>query len=291
VTSASITDTIKILKINTAPDSMTPLGSDHVWNVYNTVVEPDGYVDTTKILVTSTQNQMSGIPDDPDLFSRIVGSKTSSANLYFQYTHNAPSRSRIDPTPVNILDVYIMTADYASDYLAWLRDTTGQLTEPMPPTSSSLEMSYGSLNSYKAMSDSLVYNPAQFKPLFGAKADPMLRANFQVVISPNSQLSANEMRSRVISAINTYFDLSNWDFGDSFYFSELAAYLHTKLAPDLASVIIVPANTALAFGNYFQVNSEPWEIITSAATVDNIQIVAAVTGAQLNLGVNLLGSY
>ena len=95
----------------------------------------------------------------------------------------------------------------------------------------------------------------------------------------------------VISAINQYFDISQWDFGDTFYFSELAAYLHTTLVPNIASVIIVPTDDTLVFGNYFQINSQPWEIITSAATVNDIDIVSAVTAAQLNLGNNLVGTY
>jgi hypothetical protein len=289
--SAVITDTIDILPINPAPGGMVPQGTSYVWQVHDVIRESDGFVDATQISVTAPESQVSGIPDDPDLFTRVAGSAQSRSPLYFQYTHNAPSRSRIDPTPVNILDAYILTADYANDYVAWLRDTTGRLSQPMPPTSSSLEMSYNTLNSYKAMSDTLIYNPAKFKPLFGTKADPSLQANFQVVINPASRMSANEMRSSVIAAMNTYFSLENWGFGDSFYFSELSAYLHATLAPDLASILIVPANSSLAFGNYFQVNAEPWEIITSAATVNNIQIVSAVTAAQLNLGVNLIGGY
>jgi hypothetical protein len=289
MTSATVSDTIKILRINTDPYTQHPLSSDITWKVCGNVQESDGYVDRTQILVKSADIQMPGIPDDPDLFSLVAGDATSRQSLYFQYTHNVPSRNRIDPTPVNILDAYVLTADYANSYLSWLRDTTGRVSEPLPPTSSSLDIAYDALKDYKALSDTLIFNSARFKPLFGAKADAMLRANFQVVKNPVSQITDNEMRSLVISAMNTYFDLANWSFGDSFYFSELAAYLHTTLAPDLASILIVPANTNLVFGNYFQINAEPWEIITSAATVDNIQVVSAVTAAQLNLGVNLVG--
>ena len=82
---------------------------------------------------------------------------------------------------------------------------------------------------------------------------------------------------------NTFFDPNNWDFGDTFYFSELAAYLHATLVPNIASIVIVPADTTVVFGNYFQINAEPWEIITSAATVNDVDIVSAVTAATLNL--------
>jgi hypothetical protein len=285
-----VSDTIKILKINTAPSLTTPIGKDVVWNIYNNVVESDGFVDQSQVLIQFPQTQVTGVPDNPDLYT-LISNSNSRDQLYFQYKHNAPARSRIDPTPVNIIDMYILTAAYSSDYIAWLRDLTGTVVEPSPPTSSSLAIAYDSLNNYKTISDSIIYNPAQFKPLFGSKSAPDLQANFQVVINPASNISNNEMAIQIISAINDYFDISNWDFGDTFYFSELAAYLHTKLTPNLASIVIVPANPNLVFGNYFQVNSEPWEIITSAATVNNIQIVPAITSAGLNLGNTLVGTY
>jgi hypothetical protein len=108
-----------------------------------------------------------------------------------------------------------------------------------------------------------------------------------VVKNPSVGLTDNEIKIQVVNAINNYFDISNWDFGDTFYFSELAAYLHSMLAPNISSVVIVPSNNTLVFGNYFQINAEPWEIITSAATVNDIDIVSAVTAAQLGMsGIN-----
>ena len=82
--------------------------------------------------------------------------------------------------------------------------------------------------------------------------------------------------------MNTFFDIANWDFGETFYFSELASYLHVQLMPNISSIVIVPANQAEAFGSLLQVNANINEIITSAATVDNVQIITAITAAQLN---------
>ena len=289
-TGLPITDTIKVLKINDkpAPNSGLPLGQDIVWKIYNSKVEPDGYVDQSTVLVTFRDSQMPGVPDDPDLFTDVVGtSDTFRPGLYFQYKHNAPARSRIDPTPVNIIDLYILVSSYTSAYISWLRDLTGTVSEPLPPTSSGLEIDYAGLNNFKTVSDTIIYNPAQFKPLFGAKADPSLQARFQVVKNPSVGITDNEIKTQVIAAINNYFDPNNWDFGDTFYFSELAAYLHSTLAPNISSVVIVPGNNDLVFGNYFQINAEPWEIITSAATVNDIDIVTAVTAAQLGMsGIN-----
>jgi hypothetical protein len=185
----------------------------------------------------------------------------------------------------------VLTSTYAIDYANYLKDLTGTIAEPELPTSTSLETAYSDLDNYKAVSDTLIYNPAKFKPLFGAKADVSLRARFQVVKNPAANVTDNEIKSQVITAVNKYFDVSNWDFGETFYFSELAAYLHSTLTPNISSVLIVPASNNLVFGNYFQINAEPWEIITSAATVNDVEIISAITAAQLNLGNTLVGTY
>jgi hypothetical protein len=273
---APVTDSIKVLKINSYSGNSTPIGSDVVWQIYNVVTAPDGYVDSTQVYVKSPATQMENVPDNPYLYKTVADTAVSRDSLYFQYKHNVPARSRIDPTPINIIDLYILTAEYTTSYVNWLRDLTGTVKEPVPPTSSSLEIAYSKLDNFKTISDTLIYNPAKFKPLFGSKADISLQARFQVVINPSVSITPNEIKSRVISAIDQYFNISNWDFGDTFYFSELAAYLHSTLVPNVASIIIVPVDTTLKFGNYFQVNAEPWEIITSAATVNDIDIITAI---------------
>ena len=288
---ASLTDTVKILQINPQPDTSTPLGSDITWNIYNVITNADGYVEPSEVLIKFPETQLTGVPDNPDLYTTVANVAASRSGLYFQYKHNAPGNNRIDPTPVNLIDLYILNADYTTSYMNWLRDLTGTVAEPVLPTSSSLEIAYSTLNNFKATSDTLIYNPAQFKPLFGAKADPTLQARFKVVKNPAVSITDNEVKSQVIAAINSFFNIANWNFGDTFYFSELAAYLHTVLVPNIASVLIVPADDTLVFGNYFQINAEPWEIITSAATVNDVDIISAVTAAQLNLGNTLVGTY
>ena len=290
-TGLNVNDIIKILKINSQPSSSYPLTTDLTWQIYNTIVESDGYVDPAQVLVKSPTTQMDGIPDYPDLFKLAAGTGTTRNGLYFQYKHNSPARSRIDPTPINIIDLYVLTSAYSTSYINWLRDLTGKVPNPMPPTSSSLEIDYGNLDNFKAVSDTIVYNPAKFKPLFGAKADPSVQARFQIIKNASIGMTDNEIKTQVIAAINNYFDPNNWDFGDTFYFSELAAYLHATLAPNISSIIIVPADNSLVFGNYFQINAEPWEIITSAATVNDIDIVSAVTAATLNLGNPLVQTF
>lgn len=202
-------------------------------------------------------------------------------DLYFQYRHTSPGNRRIDPTPNNIIDVYVLEKQYALAYQNWIRDTTGKVAQPTAPTTEQLATTYGELENYKAMSDTLIFNSAKFKELFGNTADPLLRATFKVVKNNNIVVSDNEIKIAVIDAINTYFSVDNWDFGETFYFSELSAYLHQTLLPNVSSVVIVPSSTDLSFGNLYQINAEADEIITSSATVDNVQVISTITAAQL----------
>ena len=208
--------------------------------------------------------------------------KVGRQDIYFQYRHSSPNNRRIDPSPNNIVDLYILTKSYATEYLAWVQDTTDTVTEPVAPTPEVLGTDYSTLENYKTVSDTVIYNPAKFKPIFGSKAEESLQATFKVVKSYGVVVSDNDVKTSVIAAINTYFDLNNWDFGETFYFSELSAYLHSVLAPNIASVSIVPNSSTETFGSLLQINAEYNEIIVSAATVDNVQIITAITAAQLN---------
>ena len=209
--------------------------------------------------------------------------RSGRQNIKFQYKHNAPNNRRIDPSPNNIIDFYILTKNYSSEYFSYLTDTSNRITEPAAPTIAELKTEFGSIEAFKTISDSIIYNPAVFKPLFGNKANPALRATFKVIKNTNITISDNEVKSLVIAAINTYFDINNWDFGETFYFSELSAYLHTALVPYVSSIVIVPSNTDSRFGTLYQINADPDEILVSAATVDNVQIIPAITAAQLNI--------
>jgi hypothetical protein len=166
--------------------------------------------------------------------------------------------------------------------MSWIQDTSNTVVEPISPTSVELELEFSNLDSYKSISDTIIYNSAKFKPIFGSKAEANLQATFKVVKNPNINISDNDVKSSIIAAINTYFDINNWDFGDTFYFSELSAYLHSTLAPNISSIIIVPASSNNVFGSLFQINADFNEIIISAATVTNIEIITTITAAQLN---------
>ena len=206
-------------------------------------------------------------------------------DIYFQYRHNSPNTRRVDPSISNIIDVYVLTANYDNAYRQWIQDISAAVAKPDEPSNADLSTEFAELDNFKAISDTMVMQPAVYKPIFGEKAANNLQAIFKVVKNPNLNVSDADIKTSVISAINEYFDISNWDFGETFYFSELAAYLHRVLSPNIASIVIVPKDSSIRFGTLQQINAEPNEIIISAATVNDIEIIPAVTASQLNQGI------
>jgi hypothetical protein len=203
--------------------------------------------------------------------------------LQFQYRHNSNNTTRIDPATTNIIDLYLVTQSYYTQYQNWIQDTTGSIPEPNKPTINELNQSYGKLQDYKMLSDSLIPNSVIFKPLFGAKAAPALRATVKVVKAANTNASNSEIRSAVLSSMNSYFNINNWNFGDTFYFSELSAYLHDQLGEIISSVVLVPNNPTQSFGDLYEIKCAPYEIFQNAATASDVQVIAALTPAELQI--------
>ena len=201
------------------------------------------------------------------------------SGLKFHYTHNSAESNRIDPAKTNIIDLYILTTGYDTAYRQWLAGSLA--SEPLPPTTSTLEDTYSqSLEPIKSISDSLVYHSATYTVLFGDKAPANLKATFRAVKNPNRPVSDNDIKTRIIYAINSFFALDNWDFGQSFHFSELSTYVMNLLTPDITNFIVVP-NNGSSFGSLFGVASQSNEIFVSGATVNDIEIISAVTPSQL----------
>ena len=199
--------------------------------------------------------------------------------LKFQYTHNADYDSRIDPGASNIMDVYILTTSYDTSFRNWvLAGALNDGSEPLPPSSAELNsLLSASLNPIKAMSDEIIYHPVNYLLLFGAQADQNLQATFNVVKNPNSTASVNEIKSGALLAINTFFELQNWDFGDTFYFAELATYVLTSMTPDISNFVIVPVQENLYFGSLFEIRCPSDQILISCATAENINVVTGLT--------------
>jgi len=202
-------------------------------------------------------------------------------SLYFQYRHNSPLTSRLDPGSTNIIDLYVVTLQYYTAYQNWIKDSTGTVPEPLPPTIDQLTTDYSGLQDYKMISDNVIVNSVEFKPLFGAKATEELRATIKVIRAANSTASVSEIKNLVVANMDAYFSLDKWNFGDTFYFSELAAYLHAQIGDIVSSVVVVPLNQQKFFGDLYEIRSAPNQIFVNAATVNNVEVIQALTSTNL----------
>jgi hypothetical protein len=81
--------------------------------------------------------------------------------------------------------------------------------------------------------------------------------------------------------MNEYFSLENWDFGDTFNFGELSAYVIKKLSPEVVNFLIVPKAPEKYFGSLFQIFCQPDEIFLSTADVNDLEIINTVTSGLL----------
>ena len=363
-TGTVITDYINVLKINSQPDSNSPLSGDSILKIIGQPILSDGLVDDFQVLVSFETTSGDLIPINPDFFDDIVAPSvnanqklvflqqtvdfdnlqryllvasgvvnsdyptmssielvkadyligqvfyayqdqvfydltldstgnrvltvdstfiayTGRQDLYFQYRHNSPLTSRIDPGSTNIIDLYIVTNDYYTSYQNWIKDSTGTVVEPSPPTIDELTTAYAGLQDYKMISDNMILNSVQFQPLFGSKADPALRAIVKVIQSAQSTASISEIKNLVVTNMNAYFSIDAWDFGQTFYFSELAAYIHQNMGDIVSSVVLVPLDPQKSFGDLYEVRCAPNQIFVNGATVNDVQVITALTSTNI----------
>lgn len=217
----------------------------------------------------------------PATYNPVTGiyGENTTKGLDFMWQHFTPMANLVDPSPSNIHDAFILTQGYYNN----VRDFINNLTniKPEPPSPLDLRTSYGYLLENKMLSDTVVLHPGKIKLLFGELADQPLRAKFRVVMAPTATFSSERIKSEIVNTINAYFDINNWDFGDTFYATELMAVIHQALPTQISSVVIVPMYSVNSFGSLFTINSGFDEVLQSCATVNDIEIVSSLTPAVL----------
>ena len=205
--------------------------------------------------------------------------------LFFQWKHTAPRDQRIDPSISNIIELIVLTTDHYNEVLSWTANNKSASEFPTEPSVETLNSLFASsLQPYKAIGDQLIYTPAKFKKLFGTTSDSTLQGKFKVIKAQGATLTDNEIKARVLSAISTFFSISNWSYGESFYYTELCAFIHSQLSTQISSVVIVGSDAESVFGDLFEITSEPNELFYSTATVDNIEIINSFTDQNLKKG-------
>jgi hypothetical protein len=261
----------------------------------------DNSTDTVIILSTQPVTGVNGQyyyfidTDVVKVYSSTTGTFTPSlnykvyvgrSNLKFQYIHNADYESRIDPGLTNLVDIFVLTKQYDRQYREWL--TGSRAVQPLPPSSDALyNLLSPDLNKIKSISDEIVYHPAKYKVLFGPTSTIDVQATFKVVKNSEIVISDNDVKSRVLSAINEFFSIENWEFGDNFYFSELLTYVMNRIAPNIVNFLVVPKKSDLTFGSLYEIRSEKDQIFINGATIDDIEIISAVTASKLKSSGNI----
>ena len=204
-------------------------------------------------------------------------------NLSFLWVHYAPTDQRINPAVTNVIDMYVLTTSYDTSLRNWIATNGSLQTLPVPETSAQLAAKFSNLEQYAMMTDQMVWHPVSYVLLFGSQAAAELQADFVVVPVPGTTFTNNQIQSLVIQYINQYFSLRSWDFGDSFFFTEMAAYIHQNLATFVGSIVMRPVSSQAVFGDLFEIQVGPDQIPISCATVNNIQIVQSLTESVLGI--------
>jgi hypothetical protein len=313
VKSDNSNDTINFLNNKKPNDPTTYLEEEQLFRLSRYYRYEDGYTDPTKVQCTIADIDTDFLPENPYAFEDLVGNRTISlgwreenglrfempvdpavhpvsrvvrgrAGLRFHWHHVASRKQIIDPAPTNIVDTYVLLQSYYDQYREWINAGGTPTAEPEKPTSDDLIQRFLSLNSHKSVSDEIIYHPGKFLNLFGALADSRYRATLKVVKMAGARISDNEIKSRILKAMDEYFLPGNWEFGETFYYTELAAFIHKQLVGNIASVVIVPTVEAARFGNLFQITPNEDEIFYHVATADNIEIISSIT--ETNIRVN-----
>ncbi len=242
------------------------------------------YAYTENKFYKSVQDQTVTIPSYVLVEQLEYSVKPGRQGLSFQYRHNSNNTTRIDPATTNIIDLYVVTQSYYTAYQNWIQDSTNTIPMPDMPTINQLNQEYSQVQNFKMLSDSVVLNSVVFKPLFGPKAEPALRATIKVIKQSKTNASDSEIRSAVLTAMNEYFNINNWNFGDTFFFSELSAYLHAECGELISSAVLVPNDPSKRFGDLYEIKCMPYEIFANGAVANDVLVVAALTPAELQIG-------
>jgi len=201
--------------------------------------------------------------------------------LNFSWFHFSPRYQLVDPSPSNIIDIFIITRGYFISYKRWLEDPLALPPDQVTPLM--LRNDYGKLLDNKMASDTVVLHPGKIKLIFGDKATPALQARFKVIRSANSTYTDNQIKSAIVATVRNFFDIAAFEFGETFYFTELASAIHMDLPTEISSVVLVPTLQNSQFGDLLQVVAREDEIIYPDIGVEDIDIVAGFTATNLRL--------
>ena len=108
--------------------------------------------------------------------------------MIFTWRHISDSNYRIDPSISNLIDIFVLNQNYDRTYRQWILNDRNPVTQPTPPTEIELERQFSNIKTKKAVSDTIIYRPAEYKIIFGELADTELQGKFRVVKIPGHNI-------------------------------------------------------------------------------------------------------
>jgi|TARA_B110000858_G_scaffold163087_1_gene188492 hypothetical protein len=313
-------DSVRVLNVNAeSTTSNVPMTDNYDFNAVGYFTYADGYTDPHKIRVALSDPNKDGFPGDPEAFNKIIGASTiklttirengynftvhdtensaaSSAvagrsNLRSKYSRIADINQVIDPSTTNIIDTYVLLSSYDNLYKSWALYDGKPQTKPNNPTVTELSEMFEGLQNRKSISDQVIYRPVKYKILFGELASGELQAKFNVVRTSTATMSDTEVKQQVIKLITQYFSIDNWDFGETFYFTELAAFIHNNMIGQISQITISPVSRTTMTTELFEIKSDSDELFLPVLSTGNITITNSITNnattIAANTGVNI----
>ena len=295
-----IKDSIKFLTQNTGIEQELEMSIAEYFKL------DDGRYDTKRVLLLLPGLTSTLVPNDPSVITRIIqnndlylkevpfidapgqytmtpapyavgviGPINGRTNLKVQHNHVPLRDNRVDATTTNIIDMFVLTSEYNTAYRTWVASGANTTTKPLSLTSFGLEKLMSAVIPYKSISDSVVFHPVNYKVIFGKNAELRNQVTIRITKSDTTRISDAEIRSRVIGAIDSYFNIDNWDFGETFYFTDMASWVHKTLAGVISSIALIPKQRNLTTNDMFQIPCDDDEIFISSATVNDVEIVTS----------------
>lgn len=291
-TTAAYSNTIKLLPaLVTAGHSsilitvneyvyFTRANAEQAWTPVDTSTESISSYVVDRVALYDSEQAYAADPS-VTLYTPYWTRRPGRAALNFAWFHRCPRYYLVDPSPSNIIDMYVITKGYYLELKRWLEGSSS--TKPSQPTPLDLRSSYSYMLDNKMISDTVVLRPGIIKLIFGSNAASALQATFKVVKASTSTMTDNQVKTTIVTTIRSFFDISQWEFGETFYFTELVAAIHAALPNDISSVVIVPVLTSNHFGNLFQITAREDEVLYPDITVDDITIVTGLTATNINI--------
>ncbi len=249
-----------------------------------------GAIDFVYFHRSSITSNWEFVPYTTDVLSSWELDQTNGSNLWrrlngvekinIAWFHRAPTHNLIDPAQTNIIDSYIITRGYYTNLKEWLDGNIVNI--PVPPSSLQLRNDYGKLLESKMISDTVILHSGKIKIIIGNKAPQTLQAVIQVILSAGTILTSNQIKVNIVNLIKSYFDINNWQFGKSFYFTDMASYIHNNMVGQINSIVLIPKFNSNIFGDLFKVECLENEIIQPSISVDDIQIVSSLNPSVLS---------